>query len=72
MIELKFKVDPDYLSNKTIVKDPVRITISDSNSILITTLLGESGRKMAEDGAEFIFTKKEADRLVDAGVAVYV
>lgn len=72
MTELQFKVDPDYLRDNTVVKDPVRIKIIDAESIFITGILGESGRRMIADGAPFIFTKSLAEKLINHGVAVYL
>ena len=69
MIELQFKVDPDYLRDNTFVHDPVRIKIIDPESIFITGILGESGRRMITDGAPFIFTRTLAEKLVKHGVA---
>lgn len=70
MTELQFKVDPDYLRDHTIVRDPVRILITDPESIFITGILGESGRRMIADGAPFIFTRPLAEKLIKHGVAV--
>lgn len=69
MTELKFKVCPDFLRDHTYVVDPVRIVITDSESIFITGILGESGRKMVQDGAPFIFTRPLAEKLISNGVA---
>lgn len=60
-IKLQFKVDPDYLRDNTIVIDP--------ESIFITGILGESGRRMIRDGAPFIFTRTLAEKLISHGVA---
>lgn len=70
MTELQFKVDPDFLRDKTVVRDPVRIKIVDAESIFITGILGESGRRMIADGATFIFTRSLAEKLIKHGVAV--
>jgi hypothetical protein len=66
---LQFKVCPNYLKNNTTVPDPVRIFITDPESIFITGILGESGRRMIADGAPFIFTKALAQKLIDNNVA---
>lgn len=67
---LQFKVDPDYLRDHTIVEDPVKIKIIDTESIFITGILGESGRKMIAEGAPFIFTRLLAEKLIKHEVAV--
>ncbi len=67
--KLQFKVDPDYLRDRTYVPDPVKIIITDSDSIFITGILGESGRRMIKDGAPFIFTRGLAEKLIKHGVA---
>ncbi len=67
---LQFKVDPDYLRDCTIVEDPIKIKIIDSESIFITGILGESGRKMIMEGAPFIFTRPLAEKLIKNGVAI--
>jgi len=69
MTELQFKVCPDYLRDHTIVLDPVRIIITDPESLFITGILGESGRRMIQDGAPFIFTRLLAEKLIAHGVA---
>ena len=66
---LNFMVDPEYLATRTYVHDPVKIIITDSDSIFITGILGESGRKMVKAGAQFIFTRELAEKLVKNGVA---
>ncbi len=68
-IKLNFMVDPEYLANRTYVEDPVKIIITDSDSIFITGILGESGRKMVKAGAQFIFTRELARKLIKHGVA---
>ena len=69
---LQFKVCPKFLEEQTIVEDPVRIIITDPESIFITGILGESGRRMIADGAPFIFTRKLAEQLIVNKVAVEV
>jgi hypothetical protein len=66
---LQFKVDPDFLRDCTDVTDPVRIKITAPESIFISGILGESGRKMIADGAPFIFTRSLAEKLIKNGVA---
>jgi hypothetical protein len=68
-VKLQFKVDPDYLRDHTYVPDPVRLVITDSESIFITGILGESGRRMIKAGAPFIFTRPLAEKLLSHGVA---
>ena len=70
MTKLQFKVCPDYLRDCTEIDDPVRIVIVDAESIFITGILGESGRRMIADGAPFIFTRPLAEKLIAHGVAV--
>lgn len=66
MIQLRFKVDPEYLKHETEVVDPVRIKITNP---IDCEMLGESGRIMALDGAIFIVTKELAYKLVREKVA---
>lgn len=68
--ELQFCVDPDYLRDSTFVHDPVKILIIQPESIFITGILGESGRRMIADGAPFIFTRELAEKLIKHGVAI--
>jgi len=70
MTKLQFKVCPDYLRDCTEIDNPVRIIIVDPESIFITGILGESGRRMIADGAPFIFTRPLAEKLIAHGVAV--
>lgn len=72
MTELQFKVCPDFLRDNTVVVDPVRVLIIDPDSIFITGILGESGRRMIRDGAPFIFTRKLAEKLIANEVAVLI
>lgn len=66
---LQFKVCPNFLRDNTTVENPVRIFISDPDSIFITGILGESGRRMISAGAPFIFTKALAEKLIGHGIA---
>ncbi len=68
-LKLTFKVDPDYLRDRTHVPNPVKIIIIDPEAIFLTGILGESGRKMVEHGFPFIFTRKLAQKLIDKGIA---
>ncbi len=68
-LKLTFKVDPDYLRDRTYVPNPVKIVIIDPEAIFLTGILGESGRKMVQHGFPFIFTKKLAQKLIDKGIA---
>jgi len=67
---LQFKVDPDFLRDCTEVIDPVRIKITAPESICISGILGESGRKMIADWAPFIFYASSlAEKLIRNGLA---
>jgi len=68
-IKLDFMICPDEMVKKCYVPNPIRIKIVEPKSIFITGILGESGKKMIENGCEFLFTKKLAYRLIKMGVA---
>jgi len=67
-IKLDFMIYPEELK-RCYVKEPVLIKVIDPESIFLTGILGESGRKMVKRGCRFYFTKKLADRLIKMGVA---
>lgn len=68
--KLRFMVDPDFLKNHAYVENGIKILITDPDSIFITGILGESGRKMILDGAIFIFEPDLAKKLILNKVAV--
>lgn len=70
LVRLDFMVDPDALKTKAFVPDPVRVVVTDPESIFITGILGESGRKLVAAGIVFIMTRPLAERLMAHGVAV--
>lgn len=71
-IKLDFMICPDEMIKKCYVSNAVRIKIIDPESIFLTGILGESGRKMIKNGCEFLFTKKLAEKLILMGVAIEV
>ena len=68
-IDLQYMVDPDELKKRANVPNAVKIVIVDSESIFLTGILGESGRKLVEAGIPFYFTKPLADKLILKGIA---
>lgn len=72
MINLRFKVDPEYLKFETEVTNPIRVKFISVDEKIASQILGESGRIMAKDGAIFIIEKELAYRLVREGSAVLV
>ncbi len=70
MIQLKFRVDPDYLKNNTEVIDPVRIRSIDPEKVYVLGMLGESGRTMMLDGAIFEFERAQAEWMIEQKIAV--
>ena len=69
MIQLDFRVDPEYLANETEVPDAVRIVFTDPDAIFLTGVLGESGRKMVLGGAPFYFRRELAEKFIRMGIA---
>jgi hypothetical protein len=69
MIQLDFRVDPEYLARETEVLDPVRVIFTDPDAIFLTGVLGESGRKMVLDGAPFYFRRELAEKFIRMGIA---
>ena len=69
-LELNFMVDPEYLAKKCEVKNKVKILITHPYDSSLDQYLGESGRRMAEDGAPFYFNRKIAKILINWGVAI--
>ena len=68
-IRLRFRVAPDQLASRTYVPRAVRLVITDPDSIFITGILGESGRRMVSRGFVFEFEKTLANRLIRMKVA---
>ena len=71
-VKLQYMVVPEKLLELAYVADPVRIKITDSDSIFITGILGETGRNLIKGGIDFWFTKTLANKLIDYGVAELV
>lgn len=69
-IKLKFRVDPDYLKNNTIVEDAVRLKFIDPEKVFVLGLLGESGRTMMLNGAVFEFERAQAEWMIGQKIAV--
>lgn len=70
MIQLDFKVCPEYLAQETEVLDAVKIVITEPEAVFVLGILGESGRKMVEAGTPFYFTRRIAEKLIAADFAV--
>lgn len=68
-VNLKFMVDPDFLKDRALVPDAVRVIIIDPEAIFLTGILGESGRKLVKAGAPFYFTKRLAEKLINKNIA---
>jgi len=71
-VELNFMVVPEKLMELAYVPDRVRVRITEPDSIFITGILGESGRKLVKAGIEFWFTRTLAEDLINNRVAVLV
>ncbi len=70
-ITLGFRVDPDWLKDKTCVPDPVSVHFTGRNpfQFMDLNILGGSGLTMFFSGAPFEFTRKDAQELIKAGFA---
>lgn len=71
-VKLNFMVVPDQLEKIGYVENPVRVKIVDINKIEELGILGQSGLKLAEAGAEFIFSEDYANRLIGMEIAVKI
>ena len=74
-VALSFRVDPDWLKNKTYVPDGICIVATGRNpsKFIDKRILGGSGLDMWFRGFPFTFTKKLADDLIHKGFAkIYV
>ena len=69
MVQLKFRVDPDYLKNRTEVLDPVKVVFLNPDRVFALGILGESGRTMVLDGAVFEFEREQAEWMISQGIA---
>ena len=70
-IGLGFRVDPDWLKDRTYVPDPVTVRFTGRNPLQFMDLniLGGSGLTMFFSGAPFEFARKDAQELIKAGFA---
>ena len=71
-IKLQFMVVPQELERRAYVPDAVKVKIIDPEAIFLTGILGDSGRKLVEEGVLFYFTKPLADKLISKGIAIRV
>jgi len=71
-IKLQFMVDPEWLRVNTYVEDPVKVIITDPETVFLMGILGESGREMVAAGFPFYFTRPLADKLINKGIAVEI
>jgi len=69
---LRFMIVPSFLTRRCYVKDRVKVKIVNPDSIFITGLLGESGKKMIRAGIPFYFEKELAETLIKNGVGIKV
>ena len=65
-------VDPTELATKVVVPDPVKIRFNDPYSNHLRRILGASGRRMAEQGFAFHFTRESAEFYIKEGIAFEV
>lgn len=68
-VDLNFMVVPEHLATQGFVKDGVRVRILQPDSEWLADLLGESGKRLARVGAEFIFERGIALGLISEKVA---
>lgn len=68
-IKLQFMVDPDELKELAYVENPIKIRVIDSDSIFLTGILGESGRKLVKAGISFYFEEGLARKLINKKIA---
>jgi len=71
-VKLQFMVVPELLASLTYVPHAIRVRIIDPEAIFLTSLLGESGKKLVKAGIEFYFTKKLAEKLIQKRIAIRV
>jgi len=69
-VKLKFRVDPDYLRDRTQVVNSVKIKFIDYPRASSLGILGESGIKMMKSGAVFEFERKLAQQMIEDKIAV--
>lgn len=71
-IKLDFMVDPVFLTDDTEIDNPVKIRLLTTEHPIVKRILGQSGKRMANAGAAFYFTKEMAEELIDNKVAIRV
>jgi len=71
-VKLQFMVDPHFLKENSYVEDPVLVKVIEPEMIFLQGILGESGRKLVLAGANFIFERELAEKLINKGIAVKV
>lgn len=63
-IRLDFMVVPEELEKRAYVPNPVKLVIIDPEAIFLTSILGESGRKLVKSGIPFYFEPVLAGKLI--------
>lgn len=71
-VKLKFMVVPEQLEKFAYVPNKVKVKIIDPEAIFLMGILGESGRKLVENGIEFYFEGRLAKKLIEKSIAVEV
>jgi hypothetical protein len=71
-LDLNFMVDPSFLSKRCRVKDSVKVKILYPDAEAMSQYLGQSGKRMAREGATFYFTNEIALELIDMGLVKLV
>lgn len=71
-VKLKFMVVPEQLIEAAYVPNKVRVKIIDPEAIFLMGILGDSGRKLVENGIEFYFEDTLAEKLISKGIAVKI
>ena len=71
-VKLKFMVVPEELEKRAYVPNRVKVKIIDPEAIFLTGILGESGRKLVENGVLFYFEKSLANKLIKKKIAEMV
>lgn len=68
-VPLTFMVDPAELAQWGYVPDAVRVRFVNPEKVYALGLLGESGRKLVEAGIAFYFERKQAEWMIEQGIA---
>ena len=68
-VKLRYMVVPEELRDNAYVPDRVKVRILNGEMLVSMGFLGESGKKLVDDGLPFYFEGSDAQKLIKLGLA---